>query len=163
MAESLSRFGITAELVPVDSTGNWCRNCAHKAQVIRDAMLRNPGSAIVFIDADARFLQSPDLFATLDCDFACHFRHGELLSGTLYFAPNHQAWWLVQDWVKRCQADPDTWDQKHLQAAVEAMPTLIVQRLPASYCAVFDDSKMCEPEDRVIEHQQASRRLAGKV
>jgi len=158
MAASLLRFGIAAEIVGIPNLGDWCHNCAQKATVVRDAMVRHERDAIVFIDADARFRQRPDLFATLDCDFAAHYRYGvELLSSAMYFAPTTTTWRLVQDWVTRCQKQPGVWDQKHLQAAVEDMPTLIVQRLPASYAAVFDDPKMCAPDDRVIEQLQRSR------
>lgn len=158
MAQSLLRFGIAAEIVTVTNLGDWCHNCAQKATVVSEAMLRHSESAIVFVDADARFHKRPDLFATLDCDFAAHFRHGvELLSGTLYLGPTTAAWRLVQDWRRRCVEQPGVWDQKHLHEAVRNHPELIVQHLPASYCAIFDDAKMCAPEDRVIEHLQKSR------
>lgn len=164
MAASLSQFGITAEIVGAPNLGDWCHNCAQKATVVRDAMLRYPSDAIVFTDADARFRQRPELFATIDCDFAAHYRNGEeLLSGTLYFAPTLAAWNLVYDWQRRCAANPGRWDQVHLQDAVQSARELVVFRLPASYTAIFDDPKMCAPEDRVIEHTQASRRLAVVV
>jgi hypothetical protein len=122
----------------------------------------------VYLDADARVRQYPILFdqlAETDCDFAAHWRGGsELLSGTLYFGATVNALALADKWVEECEAHPDVWDQQCLQNAVDSMPGLKVERLPFSYCRIFDgqgqDEQGVVP---VVEHMQASRRLRRVV
>jgi hypothetical protein len=160
LVDSLDRFGLEEDVRHVPDQGSWVRNCAMKSAFIFRMLVAHPGRPIVWLDADARVRQHPDVFNALDCDFAAHWRHGvELLSGTMYFGPTLAARMLVATWRAEQERTPDEWDQRVLQRVIESdhYPDLRVVTLPPQYTRVFDDPKMGVP---VIEHMQASRRLA---
>jgi hypothetical protein len=157
----LDKFGLPYHVEGRTSVGDWCQNCAQKAAFVREMMLRHEGRPLVWLDADARVIEYPYLFDTMSCDFAAHWFNGrELLSGTLYFGPTPAAWVLVQQWVSRCEAEPNVWDQVNLQAAVDADPALAVGRLPVEYAYIVD----CRQSKRsVVLHTQASRRYKRMI
>jgi hypothetical protein len=158
---TLAAFGLSADVRLVESQGSWVRNCARKADFIAEMMDEYPGRPLVWLDADARVRQWPELLFHLDCDFAAHWKGGtELLSGTLYFGGTDAARRLVQPWAAMCRADPDVWDQKHLQRVVGNADGLRVDTLPAPYVLIFDLMKDEGPP--VIEHLQASRKLKDR-
>ena len=158
LESSARAFGLLTDIRGVPNLGDWCHNCAIKPAFIRDRMNDYPHRPIVWLDADARVRQTPELFDNLTCDFAAHWRHGvELLSGTMYFAPTPAAKQLATAWAEAQMRRPGEWDQRVLQDVIETVPDLVVERLPKEYTRVFDDSKMGVP---IIEHMQASRRLA---
>jgi hypothetical protein len=158
LIDTLALHRLPYDIRVVPDLGDWCANCAMKPAFIRDRMQEHWGRPIVWLDADARVRRHPDLFATLDCDFAAHWRHGaELLSGTMYFGPTAEARSLATVWADEQLRAPGVWDQQVLQRVLDNGFAVRVQRLPAEYTRVFDDDKMGSP---VIEHLQASRRLA---
>jgi hypothetical protein len=158
LRETLDRFGLPHEIRAMNSMGNWTHNCAMKSAFVCD-MLHQRLRPVVWVDADARVVRYPDLFNSLDCDFAAHWRwDAELLSGTLYFAATDTAANLAKAWAERCIANPQRWDQRTLQETVASIEGLRDARLPASYCSIFDAPDM-QDEPAVILHTQASRRL----
>lgn len=164
MEATARAFGLFTDVRGVPNLGDWTRNCGMKPAYIRDRMQDYPGRPIVWLDADARVRQLPDLFATLDCDFAAHWRYGsELLSGTLYFGPTEAARTLAAAWAEQQMRTPDVWDQKVLQRVIESgIPPVRLDALPASYVAIFD-ARMCGEDEWVISHHQASRQLRCAV
>ncbi|WP_222102774.1 class I SAM-dependent methyltransferase, partial [Robbsia andropogonis] len=81
----------------------------------------------------------------------------EFCSGTLYFGKTALAGRLLDQWVKRCDADPTLWDQIHLCSAwcdISSVAPLKTVWLPRSYLQIADAPIFCEP---VIRHWQASR------
>lgn len=166
LAASARQFGLLTDIRPVPNLGDWTLNCSLKPAFIRDRMQDYPGRPIVWLDADARVRQPPDLFDALDCDFAGHWRHGaELLSGTLYFGPTLAARALVTLWAEEQLKTPGVWDQKVLHRVIDggAVNWLKIRELPKEYVAVFDDAKMGTPETWVVSHHQSSRRLKKHV
>ena len=155
---SLDAFDLPSDVRYEPSGGSWIANVNRKAGFILEQMRRHPGRPLVWLDADARVRQYPELFEQLSCDFAAHWRYGvELLSGTLYFAPTTAARLLCEEWHRQCTLHPDRWDQITLDHVVTAgIEGLRVEKLPASYTCIFDDPKMGPP---VVEHLQASRQL----
>lgn len=162
LVASLAAHGLPYDVRSVASSGSWLANVNGKPGFILWMMREHPGRPLVWLDADARVRQRPDLFDTLDCDFAAHFRHGtELLSGTMYFAPTPAARALCEAWRDRCAAHPDRWDQVTLADVIErSVPGLRVAKLPAAYTRIFDSPKMGVA---VVEHLQASRQLRCDV
>jgi hypothetical protein len=161
MVASARKFDLRCDVRGERDLGDWRLNCGMKPAYIRNRMLDHPGRPLLWVDADGRFRKKPELFKHLDCDFAAHWRHGsELLSGTLLFNATENAWQLAQAWVKAQAENPRELDQRTLSAVVSSgvVPGLKVYRLPPAYTRIFDGSDM-GPEI-VIEHMQASRRLA---
>jgi hypothetical protein len=166
MERSCREFGLATDVRALPSLGDWTRNCGQKPVFIREMMKEYEGWPLVWLDADARVRQYPELFDNQWADFAAHWRHGsELLSGTMYFGPTPKARELVEVWCEAQAMTPDDWDQRVLSQVIElrAVPGLVIRHLPAQYTAVWDDPKMGNDNTWVISHHQASRRLAKAV
>ena len=156
---TLQAHGIGSELHAIDADGPWELICASKARFVLECWEASD-CAVVWIDADATVEQYPALFDTIDADFAVHKWDGfQFGSGTVYFGKTETAHRLLKQWVLRCEADPVTWDQVHLQSAwcdIAASGGVRSVWLPRSYLQIFDAP---EHEAPVIKHWQASRAL----
>lgn len=157
LAESLDKFHIPHQIICLENSGSWEQICVQKARFIYDQWKESDGP-VVWLDADATVEANPVLFENIDADFAIHKWEGwEFTSGTTYFSKTPLAERLLRQWVLRCEADPYTWDQRHLQSAwcdIAATSELKTFYLPRSYCQIFDQP---EEEPAVIKHWQASR------
>lgn len=157
LRQSLLKHDIPHELTPVSIAGNWERICAHKSTFIREKWHQSP-LPIVWLDADATVEQKPTLFDEIDSDFAIHKWDGwQFATGTIYFGKSEAVKKLLDQWVLRCEAAPDTWDQIHLQSAwcdISALFGINATWLRRSYCQIFDQAASEPP---VIKHWQASR------
>lgn len=156
---SLQAHGIGSELHAIHVDGPWELVCASKARFMLDYWEASD-RAVVWLDADATVEQYPALFDTIDADFAVHKWDGyQFGSGTIYFGKTEAAHRLLKQWALRCEADPVTWDQVHLQSAwcdIAASGDVRSVWLPRSYLQIFDAP---EHEAPVIKHWQASRAL----
>jgi hypothetical protein len=160
---TLLTFDVPHELHEIDLTGRWEEICAVKSRFLRDQWLKSD-LPIVWLDADATVERPPVLFASIDADFAVHKWDGwQFGSGTLYFGKSDSAKALLDQWLIRCQADPMTWDQIHLQSAwcdIAAQGRLRTAWLPRAYLQISDAPEI---EPAVIKHWQASRSVASKT
>jgi hypothetical protein len=162
--KSCEQFNIQYEIFAIESRGSWTANCQAKAEIIKKAlnMLQEP---IVFVDIDARFMREPVLFETIRSDFAYHYleHRNELLSGTLYFANSGAARDLLDKWIAENEKN-DCWDQRNLQTVYEKHFPSIGQRLPSSYCKIYDcHEQACDPSEIVIMHYQKSRQYRRMI
>jgi SAM-dependent methyltransferase len=157
LRSTLESFHLEHELHPVRDDGPWEFLCARKARFVRERWQASD-VPIVWLDADATVESFPALFGQLDADFAIHKWNGwQFASGTIYFGKTALAEGLIEQWVRRCEADPVTWDQTHLQSAwcdVAVSQNIRTFWLPRSYCQIFDSS---EEDTPIIKHWQASR------
>ena len=162
LQDSARKLALPITITGVPSKGKWELNCGIKPQFILTCLEAFPDDDIVYVDADARIMQYPAIFDTLDCDIAVHYREGtELLSGTIFIKNNERVKRLIADWIIAQQASPLMWDQKVLQQLLDDNPDLNVAELPATYCQIFDIMK--DAGDPVILHTQASRINRKKV
>lgn len=159
LVETLDRFGLESNVVPVDLSGSWELNCATKARFVQREW-ESSDVPIVWLDADATVEEYPQLFEEIVADFAIHRWDGwQFGSGTIFFNKTLSAKRLIDQWVYRCEADPLTWDQVHLQSAwcdISAVDPLTTAWLPRSYLQIFNKPAQEAP---VIKHWQASRAL----
>lgn len=150
-------FGLRHDVRAVPSLGTWERNTQHKAVFMR-SMLGRHTEDVLWLDADARVRQCPQMLEWLDADVAVHYREGyELLSGTLWMRPSDRTRRLCDSWVNTCERFPDMWDQQALDRAIKGAKDIRVFNLPAPYALIFDTMEHEGPA--VVEHRQASRRL----
>ncbi|WP_409563188.1 hypothetical protein [Hyphomicrobium sp. MC8b] len=158
LKHSLTKKNIDHELFATRDNGCWESVCARKAKFVRDRW-HSSEVPIVWLDADATVERFPDIFQILDVDFAIHKWNGwQFAGGTIYFGKTASAEELIDRWVSRCEADPITWDQTHLQSAwcdVSARTKMRSYWLPRSYCQIFDAPEEAQP---TIKHWQASRK-----
>lgn len=160
---TLEKFNLEYRIVELDTRGSWERNIAAKADVVEQFWyeLRRP---IVWTDADSTLESYPELMMNCIADFAISKTRGwEFGAGTFYIGNSEYSKRLLDHWVLRCKADPDFWDQMHLDAAwadlaaVEPIKTLW---LPQPYFAIFDHEPQGQP---VFKHWQASRKHKAEM
>lgn len=104
---SLKAFDLPHKIYAVESKGNWLKNVCLKTEIILRAW-NEFSEPIVYLDADARVVQKPIVFDTLDCDFAVHVRSLEGLSffcSTMYWGRTKTAFDLLCNWNDRCKRE----------------------------------------------------------
>lgn len=159
---TLQTHGLDYEITEWADGGSWAANTSAKPTFLLDAMARHDGP-LLYVDVDARIRSVPDMLYALtpeDGDVAAHYLlDRELLSGTVWLSNTPACREMVEAWKARCDADPDRWDQKHLQDLLETERWRVV-RLEPQYAFIFDISRRAYPGvEPVIEQMQASRRL----
>lgn len=166
LKESCVRLGLDHRIVGVQPRGSWEANCAYKARFVEE-WWRALGRPVLWADADAIVRRSPELLRGVAADFAVHRALGWMFaSGTVFFNQTAEAEALLVRWRERCEADPKTWDQVHLDAAWEDIvlrQPLETLWLPREYTYIADLEDGALTEDPVIEHTQASRRYKATV
>ncbi|MEM9023252.1 MAG: hypothetical protein AAGB22_05905 [Bacteroidota bacterium] len=162
LIQSVRQWGLKHHIRPFAHQGSWEKNCQHKAVFLRETLDRYSDN-VVWLDADARIVDTPALFNTLEADFAFHYLalRNEVLSGTLFLRNNARVRALVDHWI-RVNHTNRAWDQRNLQQILPKHPDLRVEHLPADYCKVFDLEAQVAANP-VIVHYQASRRFRRQV
>lgn len=162
---SCERFGAAHRIEPRAARGSWERNCAIKAEFVR-AMRSELAGPLLWVDADAAINAPLTDLAQLDADFAIHLLDGwRALSGTIYFGDTQASRELIDRWHARCEAEPDIWDQIHLDLAWEdtaRASSLRTAWLDERFVKIFDRAP--DPDrPPVIVHSQASREHKHEV
>lgn len=174
---SCRHFDLKHHVVGVPSAGSWELNCAYKpfflAQVLEE--LNEP---ILWVDADAVFVQAPKWLDVFDRDFAAWIdpdlpdsHDSKVASGTLFIQPTKAAKEILKQWQQETSyllLEPNRtaefWDQISLRNALLKNKTAVIGPLPLEYIKIFDHplhlQKVLNP---VVVHYQASRRLKNRV
>lgn len=162
MKASAEGFGYETEIIEIQKINNsWIDTIYWRADFVQ-SMLNKHKRPVVWLDCDAIVEQDPVLFEDFQGDFGAHvhdfhWRRGELLGGTMYFAHNHKCFELVEKWVHFNKTLPkQVLSQLVLKAAVKHWDGKFVE-FPPTYCQIFDHMKDCGVP--VISHHQASRRF----
>jgi len=177
LIKSLENVGLAYDISGTGNMGNWQKNTHYKAKFILEQVIKHK-KPVVFLDADARVLEYPQLFASLaDYDFAYHpldwflqwrGKKGdriEALSGTLWVNYNDRVIAFLKDWIEENNRSAE-WEQKNMERALRRWEDkLKIYHLPVEYCAVVRHDGKLPPHIKrpVILHTQASRRLKGEV
>ena len=168
--DSLKKWGLERDIRIVPNLGSWQKNTQYKAHFLRDMLTKHVPRPIFYVDTDGRFRRYPDLLCNMDprINFACHWKktnHSgqacapKLISSGIFFRNNARVYKLIDDWIAENERNPNTWDQRTLDAVIDRNAPDVLD-LPPEYCAIFDASMAAEP---VIEQMQASRRLKKEV
>jgi len=166
LIESLEKFGITHDVVCIDSLGSWQKNTHYKPTFALEMLEKHYPLSIVVVDADAIFCRYPEYFNKLDncpeVNIAVHvLDHSkykrnhlvpELLSGTIFLKNTAKTKQIIDSWIQECKKDPKIWDQRALDVVLKKCKYHL---LPEQYCTIFD--YMSSVENPVIKHFQASR------
>ncbi len=167
---SCEQFGIPIEVEPLESKGSWEANVAMKPPFILEK-LEKSSEPLLWVDADAVFLQKPDFTPFLEVDFAVRFmqafqnrKEHAINAATIFINQTEEAKNLVRAWVKRSEElskdrVPAFVDQIALYEVLLENKEAKVLPLPVSYCKIFDlDTFFINDDEVVIEQRQASRR-----
>lgn len=165
---SCEKFGIEHHIEGIDSHGSWELNCAYKPFFIAEKLLQFE-RPVLWVDADAIFVQKPKLLKVFEKDFAIYAEPdlpsdhpSKVRSGTIFINSTERALQILKSWAHECRkllTDPsrteEFWDQIALRNIALAEKNL--GRLPLSYIKILGhpvDAKCPKP---VIIHSQASR------
>lgn len=158
---SCQQFEIPVTVIKCESQGSWVQNVNLKPSICLHVYEKYE-CPIVYIDIDARIKAYPELFKSIDCDIALHYRMDrELLSGTIYFNHTEATKNLLLEWKEECERFPKDWDQRSLQRVLQKNDNINVYKLPPQYTKIFDIMK--KVENPVIEHYQKSRTYRNKI
>lgn len=152
---SAERHGHDVEIIDAPELGDWAANCAQKAGVVRDALIRH--EQVLFLDADAEVrapideLLKPHEGIRLHVVTPEQFKPGWFAQRYRYQAVKYGGMWnsgilsvhrspetlaLMDAWVEMCARRPSEWDQLCLQwAHRESGSTVEVRDIPAQYRA----------------------------
>ena len=170
---TLKKWDLEYYIEPIESLGNWSRNTSFKAEFILQ-MLEKWKQDIIWIDADATIEQYPKLLynipiekdiAVFYLDLYLHWRNisnqkkRELISATMMFRYNPKVIKFVKEWISRCKANPNMWEQKVLQNLLEKDNTLNIYKLPQEYCSIvlYNDKVPKYIKNPIIIQHQVSR------
>lgn len=177
---TLDRFDLNYEIINAPDLGSWHLNTDLKPTIIKNA-LEQFEHDIIFVDADAEIVQYPGLFEGIpeEYDIAVHYldwgkfwrntpnSHGyELLTGTMMMRYNDKVLNLLDKYIKECEKDATTVEQKILQRLLEQDKTgLKVFDLPVEYCTIIKQNGTIPSYigDPVIIHNQASRKYKRRT
>lgn len=166
LIESLNKFNLSYDVVPIVNQGNWYANMQYKPTFLKSMLKKYPQHSIVYVDVDAIICRYPKYFDKLDqesnVNIAVHildhtkFRRKhcapEMLSGTIFLKNTSETNQIVDEWIAECKTNPKLWDQRALATVLKRHKYHL---LPAEYCMIFD--YMASIENPVVKHFQASR------
>lgn len=165
MAQTASRLGLAVETTAVDGAGSWVRNAALKPSFLLNARKSQRGP-LLYVDVDAVFHKDPwPVLAEIDAHLGVFYsQEGNLISATIYLSDTPEVVDLLLQWKIACDNDPEIWDQVTLQEILSNTDNahLTVERLPVSFCWVFDRFKNGQTDEVYIEQLQASRQATSK-
>lgn len=182
LKETADKFDIPLVAYPYESTGDWMRNCAKTVEITLKAMEELWPRPIVWIDADARFMQFPHLFNDLAfaadkavISLGLHKRCNKsgdgfhYNSGTIFIANHQQVQAFFREQLKLLQDYQTTragtypymdWMVKNWNKQLD------IYELPLEYSYIEGTE---QPEEQipfgrvVILHTQASRRKRKEI
>ena len=176
MIRSCEEWGIEARIEGRKSQGSWELNCAQKPAFILEKLeqLKKP---VLWVDADALFLDRPNWSEFQECDVAVRINarlSEEVLSGTVFINYTEEGLAVVRAWVKECQElvsmsgylttlfglKCNFWDQSALKEVLLRTTNTKILPLPVPYCKIFD---LDQDAPAIIEHRQASRRFKDQI
>jgi hypothetical protein len=171
LIQSCTNFGLEFDIQAVPNQGSWQLNTRYKAQFMLKMLQKHGGKRLLYVDCDAEFKKSPDLFINYSADIAVRFqdfpwKKNECLSGTIYMENNLKTMKLCELWISENQNDPKkerNLEQWNLGQAIVKMTnddSVVCKNLPPEYTFIFDSMRKIYPGvEPVIEHYQASRKF----
>jgi predicted ABC-type ATPase len=173
LQHSVKKNGHSIYTEGIESLGSWDLNTKHKPYLILNAMKKYPKEDyFLFLDADA-IVNKKIPMEDISGDIAvCHKaieskkQKGWLLSGTVFIKNNEKMKRIMNEWIKINKKQPKTYDQATLYIVLKNnFEELDIQRLPLRYCKI--NGSKCGTHQRIkdpiISHNQASRKLKGKI
>lgn len=180
---SLKKFDLPYHIEEIESLHSYQLNTGMKPLYVEKMLISYPTTDIIWIDADAEIVKYPILFEKihLEYDMALYYvdmdkwhntdkYNGmkQLSTGIAMFRCRRNVRDIVSDWRARVVIDPQkTWDQKHLEIAVEKYAKKCIFNLPIeySYMATMPDgsSPYIKVDPVIIQHQAGRKVNRGLV
>lgn len=174
---TLEHFALPYHIFAKPVVGSWKVNSRQRPLYIKEAMEMFPGENLVWIDADAKVLQFPDiLFHIPDaCDIGVNYmwwsdHYGrskdndklEILDGTSYYKNDPKMLPFMNEWIER-SVNQEKNHRIMLDTMIkERQCELNIFLIPREYCYIMTQPNGEPPvipvEKPVIAHSQASRK-----
>lgn len=166
---SCNKFNLNIYLESIPNLNSWELATHYKARFIKDCLNRFTDTNLVYIDVDAKFMEYPVLFDSINCDIGYRtenfkWRANEALSGTIYLKNTPKVlsfmntWISLNELVKAERMKPETWEQKNMQRALSKHSDIVYINLPPEYTYIQDHTKRMYPGIKpIIMHYQESR------
>lgn len=161
LIDSLNKFNLNYDVQPIQSQGNWFKNCNFKPIFIKQ-MLNKYNCPVVWLDADAIVQQYPITLQNLNFyDIAFYTLIAKnikiVCSGTLWFNTTPSSYLILNSWIN--SLNDTILDQQTLQTTLSTIPFINTFHLDHKYCLIFDHKEQQQFKPAIIEHFQASRKL----
>jgi hypothetical protein len=141
---SCEKFKLNYDISGVKNLGSWQANTRYKAQFMINMLKKHKDKRLLYIDCDAMFHHSPELFKNYSCDVAVRWqdfrwRQNECLSGTIYMENNERTMKLCKMWLAtntKQGSSAKSFEQWNLGTSIEKMrktDNLIDKNLPPEY------------------------------
>jgi len=158
---SLMRFDMEYQFTRVEPKSCWEETTGIKPSVLKDCLLNNPGTDVLYLDADAFVRRKISGFDDFDGDIGIHFNEQggaksshAVRTGTIFLRNNKNTLDFLNCWIKKQAEDKHYCDQDSFQLAYSENKNTSFFNLPVSYVKIFDKDNV----ESYIEHFQASRR-----
>lgn len=163
---SIKRFELEHRIKSIDPS-TWMRAIAYKPTFIAEMLREHMDRDLLYVDADAEFVQYPKLFDTpYPYDVGIFDRPNTVPhAATMFFKAGSYAAALVARWERLMIENPKKTDQGTLRLALNTIAGkggVSVGQLPHAYCCKVDEQNRC-PELPVIIQHQASRSVPVKT
>lgn len=165
--------GYTPYIEGIKNLGSWDLNTKYKPHLILNAMEKYPEEDyFLFLDADAIINKVIPMDEIKGDISVCHKaikskkQKGWLLSGTIFIKNNKKMKNIMNEWIEINKKNPKTFDQDTLYSILKNnFEKINIQRLSLKYCKIngSNNSVHKKLKNPIISHNQASRRLKGKV
>jgi hypothetical protein len=169
---SLQKFNLPNKIYTSPNQHDWLKNGKQKFKIIYEHLINN-NQNVVFLDADAEIIKSPELFYQIsdDYDIGVHYldwylfwrnqpnkNKRELLGATIYINNNDKTKDLFKTLYEQTKNSSE-WGQKILQTLIENNYSLKVYNLPIEYCYIKKEGDNFYSGYATIVQHQASRKI----
>ena len=178
LIQSAHHLDIVLKVYEYESRGSWNLNTHIKPECILRAMNEYPDKDIIFVDADAYFLQYPYLFNGYKYDMGVlwmyHKRSGNIVAsnGTIFVKNTPEVKAVIQAWCEHVKANPSLAEQTEFEYFYKNNDLKVASTLPPEYCMVCipDEFGNWQPIDKntnycdvVIRHGRSDNTMKKGV
>jgi len=159
---SAEKFDVPIDIEVIKSRGSWNLNTHYKPRSILAALKKHDADYIIHVDIDTWFMQYPELFDRLDCDFGAFYwsTGGTWCSGTVIARNCEPVKEFIRKWDKELSRNPKRHgDQVAMGILLERVKGLNILRIPAGYIQGLAPN--LKPGEGVIAHDGARKRYVG--
>jgi hypothetical protein len=133
MRKSVEAFGFPCVLYDLPDEGKWTANVNLKPKAILYALEAADGDSVLYLDADARMVQKPELIPASDYDVAVYYESKDRpCGGSMWFHSLERCGKLVETWAANVKSSPDSADDwQNFKAALDEHKPKILHLPPA--------------------------------
>lgn len=143
LQESGREFGVQVHATPFPDAGSHTQNCLLKPRFVRNQLESlQEDASLLYLDADARFVDHPDWSEFENADLAAHvLENGNPIGGAIFMRNTSECRRLIDRWVTLAEAVPPKrfLDEYTLKRVLAECPSrLLKTHIPRwSFCGLL--------------------------